>query len=61
MGERRVVYRVLVGKSESERPLGRPRCRWEDKIKMELQEMGWGGHGLDMAQERDRWQALQMW
>jgi hypothetical protein len=43
MGESRVVYRVLVGKPEGERPLGRPRRRWEDNIKMELQEVGCGG------------------
>jgi len=47
MGERRGVYRVLVGKPEGKRPLGRPRRRWEDIIKMVLQEMGCGGHGLD--------------
>jgi hypothetical protein len=41
MGERRGVYRVLVGKPEGESPLGRPRRRWEDKIKMDLQEVGW--------------------
>jgi hypothetical protein len=46
MGERRGAYRVLVGKSEEKRPLGRPRCRWEDNIKMDLREVGWG-HGLD--------------
>jgi hypothetical protein len=43
MGERRDVYGVLVGKSEGKRPLGRPRCRWEDNIKMDLQEVGSGG------------------
>jgi hypothetical protein len=42
MGERRVAYRVLVGRTEGKRPLGRPRCRWEDNIKMDLQEVGWG-------------------
>jgi hypothetical protein len=46
MGERRDVYRVLVGKSEEKRPLGRLKCRWEDNSKMNLQEVGWG-HGLD--------------
>ena len=46
-GERRGVYRDLVGKPEGKRPLGRPRRRWEDNIKMDLQEMGCGGHGLD--------------
>jgi hypothetical protein len=42
MGERRGAYRVLVGKPEGRRPLGRPRCRWEDNIKMDLREVGWG-------------------
>ena len=48
MGERRGVYRVLVGKPEGKRPLGRPRRRWEDNIKMNFQEVRWG-HGLDRA------------
>jgi len=47
IGERRVVYRVLVGKFEGKRPLGKPRRRWEDNINMYLQEVGWGGHRLD--------------
>jgi len=47
-GERRGVYRVLVGKPEGKRPLGRPKHRWEDNIKMDLQEVGWG-FGLDRA------------
>jgi hypothetical protein len=42
MGEMKGVYRVLVGKPEGKRPFGRPRCRWEDNIKMDLQEVGWG-------------------
>ena len=46
MGEGRGSYRVLVGKAEGKRPLGRPRRRWEDNIKMDLQEVGWS-HGLD--------------
>jgi hypothetical protein len=46
MGERRGAYRALVGKPEGRRPLGRPRHRWEDNIKMDLREVGWG-HGLD--------------
>jgi hypothetical protein len=46
-GERKGVYRVLVGIPEEKRPLGRPRCRWEDNIKLDLQEVGSGGHGLD--------------
>jgi len=49
MGERRGVYRVLVRKSEGKRPLGRPRRRWEDNVKMDLQEVGCEGHGLDRA------------
>ena len=59
MGERRSVYRVLVGKPEGKRPLGRPRRRREDNIKMDLQEVGWGGMDLIyMAQDRDWWWAL---
>jgi hypothetical protein len=46
MGEGRGAYRVLVGRREGRRPLGRPRLKWEDNIKMDLQEVGWG-HGLD--------------
>jgi hypothetical protein len=52
-------YRILVGRSEGRRPLGRPRCRWEDNIKTYLQEVGWGGMDwIDMAQDRDRWREL---
>ena len=59
MGEWRGVYRVLVGNPEGKRPLGRHRRRWEDNIKMELQEVGCGGMDwLELAQDRDRWQAL---
>jgi len=59
MGEGRVVHRVLVGKPEGKRPLGRPRCRWEDNIKMDLQEVGGGcGDWMELAQDRDRWWAL---
>ena len=59
MGERRCVYRVLVGKPEGKRPLGRPRHRWEDNIKMDLQEEGCGGMvWIELAQERDRWWVL---
>jgi len=58
-GERRGVYRVLVGKPEGKRPLGRPRRRWEDNIKIDLQEVGCGGIGwIDLAVDRDRWRAL---
>jgi len=49
IGERRGVYRVLVGKPEGKRPLGRPRRRWEDGIKVDLQEVGCGGYGLDRS------------
>jgi hypothetical protein len=59
MGEGRNVYRVLVGKSEGKRPLGRPRCRWEDGIKMDLRDIGWGGvEWIQLAQDRDRWRAV---
>ena len=59
MGDRRGVYRVLVGKPEGRRPLGRPRCRWEDNIKMDLEEVGCGGMDwIELAQDRDRWWAL---
>ena len=58
MGEDRGVHRVLVGKPEGKRPLGRPKCRWED-IKMDLQEVGGGrGDWMELAQDRDRWWAL---
>jgi len=59
MGERRGVYRVLMGKPEGKRPLGRCRCRWEDNIKMDLQEVGCGGMDwIELTQDRDRWRAL---
>jgi len=59
MGEGRGVYRVLVGKCEGRRPLGRPRRRWEDNIKMDLQEVGCGGMDwIELAQDRDRWREL---
>jgi hypothetical protein len=59
MGEGRGVHRVLVGKPEGKRTLGRPRCRWEDNIKMDLQEVGRGcGDWMERAQDRDRWRAL---
>ena len=58
MGER-CVDRVLVGKLEEERPLGRPRSRWEDNIKMDLQEVGCRGMDwIELAQDRDRWWTL---
>jgi hypothetical protein len=59
MGEGRGMYSVLVGKHEGKRPLGRPRCRWENNIKMDLQEVGCGGMDwIELAQDRDRWRAL---
>ena len=59
MGGRRGVYRVLVGELEGKRPLGRPRRRWEDNIKMDLQEVGCRSvDWIDLAQVRDRWRAL---
>jgi hypothetical protein len=59
MGEDRVVHRVLVGKPKGKRPLGRPRHRWEDNIKIDLQKVGWGcGDWMELAQDRDRWRAL---
>jgi hypothetical protein len=59
MGEDRGVYRVLVGKPEGRRPLGRPIRRWEDNIKMDLQEVGGGREDwMELAHDRDRWRAL---
>jgi len=59
IGERRGVYRVLVGKPEGNRPLERPRRRWEDNIKMDLQEVGCGSMDwIELAQDRDRWRAF---
>ena len=59
MGEGRGVHRVLVGKPERKGPLGRPRRRWEDNIKTDLQEVGGGCEDwMELAQDRDRWRAL---
>ena len=59
MGDRRNVYRVLVGKPEGKRALGRSRRRWEDNIKMDLQDVGYGDMDwIKLAQDRDRWRAL---
>ena len=59
MGEDRGVHRVLVGKPEGKRPLGRPRRRWEHNIKMDVQEVRGGrGNWMELAQNRDRWRAL---
>jgi hypothetical protein len=56
MVKTRNAYRILVGKPERKRPLGRPRHRWMDNIKIDLREMGW--YGPDLAQDRDQWRAL---
>ena len=59
MGQGRGVPRILVGKPEGKRPLGRPRRRWDDNIKTDLQEEGGGCEGwMELAQDRDRWRAL---
>jgi hypothetical protein len=59
MGEERGVHRVLVGKPEGKRPLGKPRRRWEDNIKIDLEEVGGGrGDWMELAQDRDGWRAL---
>jgi hypothetical protein len=59
MGEKRNTYRLLVGKPEGRRPLGRPRRRWVDSIRMDLAEVGWADvDWIDLAQDRDRWRAL---
>jgi hypothetical protein len=59
MGEERNVYRVLTGKPEGKRPLGRPRRRWEDGIRIDLREIGWGSvDWIQLAQDMDRWRAL---
>jgi hypothetical protein len=55
MGEKRNVYRILVGKPERKRPLGKPRRRWEDNIRMNLREIVWGSMDwIDLAQDRDQ-------
>ena len=59
MGERKDIYMVVVGKTEGKRPIGRPRCRWEDNIKMDFQEVGCGDMDwIGVVQDRDRWGAL---
>jgi hypothetical protein len=59
MGKKGNAYRTLVGKLEGKRPLGRPRRRWEDNIRMDIREIGWGGMDwIDLAQDRDQWRAL---
>jgi hypothetical protein len=58
-GEERNAYRILVGKPDGKRPLGRPRHRWVNNIKMDLREIGWDGMDwIDLAQDRDQWSAL---
>jgi len=59
MGEGRGLHRVLVGKPEGKRPMGRPRRRWKDNIKLDLQEVGGAcGDWMELAEDRDRWRAL---
>jgi hypothetical protein len=59
MGEKRNAYRLLVGKPEGKRPLGRPRHRWVDNIRIDLLEIDWGGVAwIGLAQDRDKWRAL---
>jgi hypothetical protein len=59
MGEERKVYKVLVGKPEGKRPLGRPKRRWEDRMRMDLREIGLGGvDWTRLSQDRDQWRAV---
>jgi hypothetical protein len=59
MGDRKVAYWVLLGRPDRKEPLGRPGRRWEDNMKMNLQEVGWGGMDwIGLAQKRGRWRAL---
>jgi hypothetical protein len=58
-GEKRDAYRILVGKPEGKRPLGRERRRWVNNIKMDLREIGWGGMDwIDLAQDKNQWRTL---
>jgi hypothetical protein len=62
MGQRRNAYRLLMGKPEGRRPLGRPRRRWFNNIRMDLVEVGWGDvDWIGLVQDRDRWRALVNW
>jgi hypothetical protein len=58
MAEKRGAYRIFVVRPEGRRPLGRRRSKWEDNIKMDLQEVGWGMDVIELAQDRDRWRAV---
>jgi hypothetical protein len=59
IGAKRNAYRILAGNPEGKRPLGGPRRRWEDNIRLDLREIGWGGMDwIDLAQDRDQWRAL---
>jgi hypothetical protein len=59
MGKNRKVYKVLVGKLEGKRPLEKPKCRWEDEIRIDLREIGWGGvERIKLAQDRGWWRAV---
>ena len=58
VGEGKVLHGVLVGKPEGKRPLGRPRRKWEDNIKMDLREVGGGGDWMELAQDKDKWWAI---
>jgi hypothetical protein len=59
MGDKRNPYGILVGKPGGKRPVGRPRCRWVDNIKMHLREIEWDGmDSIELAQDRDQWRAL---
>jgi hypothetical protein len=58
-GEKRNAYRLLVGKPEGKRPLGRQRCRWVENIEVDLLEIGWGGvDWIGLDEDRDKWRAL---
>jgi hypothetical protein len=58
-GEKRNTYRILMGMPEGKRPLGRPRRRWVENIKIDFREIGWDGRNwIDLAQDRDQWRAL---
>ena len=57
MGESKGSYKVLVGKHKERRPLERPKCRWENNIKMDLRQLGWGVDWIDLAEDRDRCRA----